>query len=201
MVIAGFETTAHALAYSFGMMAENKTLAAELHDVAKKALHSGGGDMQAAMEQSAIVTNFFMEALRLYPLAPMLQGVCTDDIVLTFEDKQYNLPKGTNCLFFNYVMQRHVDYCKGTKGPHEIEPGRWNATSAQDQPFLHTFNNGPHSCPGKPLSILEGHIFLLQAASRFDFTFPEGVDRVLCEEQLLLRPKDAMPLYVTKKLY
>jgi cytochrome P450 len=198
MVLAGFETTAHALAYSFGMMAEHKKLAAELHAISKQAL-TNNKDIHAALENSLFVRNFFMEALRLYPLAPMLGGECTDNVVLTFQDKIYGLPKGTQCLFFNYVLQRHSDYCKGTKDPNEVEPTRWDCPSKQDQPFLNTFNNGPHSCPGKPLSILEGHIFLLQVASQYDFSFPVGTDRVMFEEELLLRPKDAMPLYVTKK--
>jgi cytochrome P450 len=139
-----------------------------------------------------------MEALRLYPLAPALAGECTDDIILHYNGAKYGLPKGTQCQFLNFVMQRHPDFCKGTKGPDEIEPDRWDTTSVENQPFLHTFNNGPHSCPGKPLSLLEGHIFLLQVASRFRFTFPEGIDRVLYDEQMLLRPKDAMPLIVSR---
>jgi cytochrome P450 len=198
MMLAGFETTAHALAYSFGMMAENKVLSAELHEVSKQALTENNA-INAALEKSLFVRNFFMEALRLYPLAPMLGGECTDNVVLTFQDKTYGLPKGTQCLFFNYVMQRHIQYCKGVKDPDEVEPTRWDCSRKKDEPFLNTFNNGPHSCPGKPLSILEGHIFLLQVASRFYFTFPEGTDRVMFEEELLLRPKDAMPLYVTKR--
>lgn len=82
----------------------------------------------------------------------------------------------------------------------QMRLNRWNSTSIQEQPFMNTFNNGPHACPGKPLSLLEGHIFLLQVASRFQFSFPPGgADRVEYDEQLLLRPKDAMPLVVTRR--
>jgi cytochrome P450 len=179
------------------MMAEDKDMANKLHTIAMKALNQG--DKETALEESVFLKNFFMEALRLHPLAPALTGECTEDITLPFEGNEFGFPKGTTFLFFSFAMQRHKDYCKGSKGPDEIEPDRWDAASGQDQPFLHTFNNGPHACPGKPLSVLEGHIFLLQVASRFDFSFPEGVDRILYEEQMLLRPKDAMPLHVTRR--
>jgi len=204
MLLAGFETTAHALAYSFGMMAEHKELSQQLHTTAKKALiRNKDKNRQEFLDESILCKNFFLEALRLYPLAPALNGECTDDIVLHYDDddpkaggKEYGLPKGTLVTFLNFCMQRHPQYCQGSQGPNEIEPDRWNATSPDQRPFLHTFNNGPHACPGKPLSLLEGQIFLAQVASKFDFEFPAGTDRVLYEEQLLLRPKDAMPLRV-----
>lgn len=57
-----------------------------------------------------------------------------------------------------------------------------------------------HHDPGKPLSMLEGQIFLLMAAIQFEFQFPEGsAKRVEPEENLLLRPKDGMPLLVKRR--
>lgn len=128
--------------------------------------------------------------------------MCTDDIVIeSAQGAKYGLPKGTATYFPNFVLQRHPLYSRGID-PNAIEPDRWNAAKPSEQPFLHTFNNGPHACPGKPLSMLEGHIFLLLAAVQFEFAFPPGVStHVEFQENMLLRPQDKMPLVVKRRVY
>ena len=236
MVLAGFETTAHALAYSMGMMAERPDLSDKLYEISTNAIlqkkrkngtidnYDNSNEYYShLLDSTSYVKNFFMEALRLYPLAPSLGGECTEDIVISVpihtgdnnsnntndggvddtntttsnqQEQKFTLPKGTNCLFLNFAMQRNSNYLDR---PNEIDPDRWEKQLQQQQPFLHTFNNGPHACPGKPLSLLEGQIFLTQIASKFKFEFPPGIDRVMYDEQMLLRPKDGMPLIVTKR--
>lgn len=200
MVLAGFETTAHALAYSFGMMAEYPELSHKLYNISTKALLQN--DKHKVLEQSEYVKNFFMESIRLYPLAPALGGIATQDLVAKDSDGvEYGFVKKTNFLFMNAALQRHNEYCGNVDiavSPDQVVPERW-INDTKDQPFLHVFNTGPHACPGKPLAVLEGHVFLLMVASKYKFDFPEGVEKVLYDEQMLLRPKDAMPLYVKKR--
>lgn len=210
-VQAGFETTAHSLAFAMGMMAERPDLADQMgkqgmealtEDIFQNAQSSFPADsktiqvLKQALEKTILVKNFFMEALRLYPLAPALGGECTSNIdIVTKDGIQYTLPKGTATLFLNIPLQRRQEI----SNPNDISPDRWDAPITQ-QPFLHTFQNGPHKCPGKPLSLLEGHIFLLLIASKFRFEFPEdGVTKVQFEDNGLLRPKDSMPLVVKKR--
>jgi unspecific monooxygenase len=145
-VLAGFETTAHSLSFALGMMAERPDLASQL--AAEAVLALGDKDLvndpvaiRAALEQADVVKHFFMESVRLYPLAPALGGVCTDDIPIeTSDGKQYLLKKGTSTFFPNVVLQRNKQYCSG-KDPNEIDPDRWNCPQSA-QPFLHTFNTG-----------------------------------------------------------
>ena len=199
LVLAGFETTAHALAYSFGMMAENKTLSDKLGEVSREAIKNFD-NKEALLDNSSFVKNFFMEALRLYPLAPVLGGIATANITAEDGDgNEYGFDSGTRFLFLTASLQRHPDFCGKFAAPDEVNPDRWDVSAVKDQPFLHVFQSGPHGCPGKPLALLEGHIFLLLVASQFEFEFPAGVDKVLYTEELLLRPKDAMPLYVRKR--
>ena len=214
-VQAGFETTAHSLAFAMGMMAERPDLA---RDMAKQGMEAFGNDsalssasqsqtqlqqssrfyevtmVKEALERTPLVQNFFQEALRLYPLAPALGGECINDIdIITEDGSKYTLPRGTGTTFFNMSLQRQVS------NPDEIRPERWEV-GPSEKPFLHTFQNGPHACPGKPLSLLEGHVFLLLAVMQFEFEFPEDVDKVEYEDNILLRPKNGMPLYVKRRL-
>lgn len=197
-VQAGFETTAHSLAFAMGMMAERPDLAEKMY---KQGLESLGENnyynvdkMKVAIEETKLVSYFFHEAFRLYPLAPSLGGECTNDVELSAKDgTKYLLPKGTATVFLNMSLQRQLAH-----NPNEIQLERWD-TSPSEQPFLHTFQNGPHTCPGKPLSLLEGHVFLLLVVMQFKFEFPNGENKVEYEDGGLLRPKDGMPLIVKRR--
>mmetsp|Transcript_16920 Transcript_16920/g.25394 ORF Transcript_16920/g.25394 Transcript_16920/m.25394 type:complete len:543 (-) Transcript_16920:103-1731(-) len=208
-VQAGFETTAHSLAFALGMLAERKDLAESLAREGKRILGdtatatdtdtSKANDfmyssnvVEQGMRDAPIYKNFFLESVRLYPLAPSLGGECRQDIdVKTSDGISYRFPKGASLIFLNVPLQRHVE------NPEEIRPERWDVPMSQ-QPFLHTFQNGAHACPGKPLSLLEGQVFLMLIATHFEFDFATG-NKVEFEDNLLLRPKDGMPLIVKRR--
>ena len=120
---------------------------------------------------------------------------CFATLIFFKAKKKYTLSNGTATLFLNVPLQR-VHLSK----PNKIIPDRWNTDHARDQPFLHTFQNGPHICPGKPLSLLEGRVFLLLIVMLFEFDFNEGTSKVEFEDSGLLRPKDGMLLIVKKRL-
>jgi cytochrome P450 len=135
-----------------------------------------------------------MEALRLYPPVPVLPGKCLDDIVIsTSQDENYLLEKGTQVLFANMVMNSET-------GGDSFNLKHWDAPAAE-QPFLNTFNNGEHICPGKSLSLLEAHVFLLMASTKFRFAFPNGDETRGMEfmDHNVLQPANGMPLIVTER--
>jgi len=196
---AGFDTTSHSLAFAMGMMAERPDLA---NQMAKQGMEIFGKDssscydverVKIALQQVPLVNNFFHESLRLYPLTPALTGECINEINIVSKDgSEYTLPKGTNTMFLNFPLQRQVH------NPDKIRPDRWDALPSE-QPFLHTFQTGAHTCPGKPLSILEARVLLLLVAMQFEFEFPNGVNNIQYDDTGILRPKNGMPLLVKKR--
>jgi unspecific monooxygenase len=208
LVLAGFDTTAHSLAFAMGMMAERPDLADQMAKQGMNALpdkfynlpqsESVNSEtielLKKALDKTTFVKHFFMEALRLYPLVPALRGECASNIdIVTKDGTHYTLPKGTLTHFLNVPLQRQA-----ISNPDEICPERWDVPITE-QPFLHTFQNGPLRCPGKPLSLLEGHAFLLLIASKFRFEFPKDVTQVQFEDNGNLRPRDSMPLVVKRR--
>jgi cytochrome P450 len=201
--LAGFDTTSHSLAFCMGMMAERPDLATQMATLGKSILDKNDiynvdvilksleNDDDAAI---LAIKNFFLESVRLYPLVPALGGECIKDVAVTTSNgKTVHLAKGTMVIFPNIPLQRQLD-----NSPDSIIPERWNVPASQ-QPFLHTFQTGAHACPGRPLSMLEGQVFLLLVATQFEFAFPPGIEKVEYEENLLLRPKNDMPLLVQKR--
>ena len=61
----------------------------------------------------------------------------------------------------------------------------------------------PIACPGKPLSLLEGRVFLLLIVMQYEFEFPpsNATKKVEYDDNGLLRPKNGMPLVVKRRRY
>lgn len=95
--------------------------------------------MKKVLDKTLTAQNLFLEAVRLYPLAPALGIICTDDIKITSKNgTEYGLPKGTRLYFPNLVLQRHADFAGGSGDPNVIEPERWNARPSEQPFFTHS---------------------------------------------------------------
>lgn len=189
---AGYETTAHSLAFAFGLLAEpqNSHVAQKARRQAKEAM-SQGLERKTLMEQTSYLDKVFQEALRLFPLAPALLGKCYKDFDLKVGERSYLIPRGATFVFLNDVGQR----CSRLwPDPDRCNPEHWEGGPGEKR--LMTFNLGAHACPGRNLSLLEARVFLAMVLSKFRFELPPGVDCTRGEEELLLRPKDRMPLRV-----
>jgi cytochrome P450 len=88
------------------------------------------------------------EVLRLYPTAPSVQRVATEDTIICGD---VLVPKGANVCFHMYAMARNPDVW----GPDaaEFKPERWiNETTGELLKFpptkLASFGAGPHVCVG-----------------------------------------------------
>lgn len=193
--LAGFETTAHGLSFAFGMLANYPEWGNAIAKEGRQVWDLLAANPQQALDQAPTAKYLFLETVRLYPLVPALPGKMLEDVEVTTKDNTtYCLEKGSSVVFMNMVLNR--DDCGDT-----FDPSRWS--NADSQPFLNTFNTGPHVCPGKNLSILEAHVFLLMAATKYEFFFP-GEDVPTTLEYLnsvLLKPKDGMPLIVKERIW
>ena len=202
-VLAGFETTSHGLSFAFFLLAMYPEVADKIAHEGETVwdkLHSEDTiQIQQALDEAPTAKFLFQEAVRLYPLVPTLPGQCLEDVlVTTSKGENYSLPKGTRLLFANIVMNRQ-------EGGESLNTSQWDI-SPDKQPFMNTFNRGVHICPGKPLSLLEAHVFLIVAATKFQFVLPPSEHSnnnpsdpmdVMC--RAVLTPKDGMPLLIRER--
>ena len=197
-ILAGFETTAHSLAFTYGLLAEKRNRHIDtliVNDICK-VLKDSKIPTRADIDATPNINYLFHEAIRLFPLAPALAGECIQDINICHQGETYLLPKSATVQFFNMCMQRDPNLAG--ESPDTVVLERWNQP-LDKQPFIGTFNKGAHTCPGKPLSLLEAHTFLLCTVKDFQFEFPSDVIEVQYSEDLLLRPKNKMPLIIKKR--
>ena len=207
-LLAGFETTAHSLAFSLGLLAEYPQWADQIAREGKAAglldKTLDQLDLRRVLDACPTALHFFQETIRLIPPLASLAGECLDDCTVTdTKGKTFCLRKGTNVIFFNTILQR-----ASVENGDALDPSRWSRPAAGEHdnnkplPFLHAFGNGPHVCAGKNLALLEGHVTVLLAATHFTFAFADPNQtkvEIDPKSNLFSVPKDGMRLVVQKR--
>ena len=183
-LLAGYETTATALAFCMYCLAANPGAAAKM--VAELQASVGGAADATAADVAALpyLDAVFKEALRLYPPAPMTLRVAGEDCVIG----GYPVPKGTWLQVDTRTIQRDPEVW----GPDaaEFRPERWLDGSAASDHWL-VFGGGTLLCVGSKFATAEAKITLARLWARFDFSLAPGVParELPVETRLTMGPK------------
>jgi cytochrome P450 len=162
LLLAGYETTANALTWTWYLLAQNPEQVAVLREEAVQVLKGGvpSSEDLAGLPYTRMV---FEESLRLYPPAWVLgrKALGEDGI------GGYRVPAGTVIAISPYVVHRRPDFWDQ---PEVFDPLRFTAErSARRHRFAYLpFGAGPRQCIGNTLALLEAQIILSMIASRFD---------------------------------
>jgi cytochrome P450 len=186
LVLAGHETTANTLVWTFHLLAENprveEKLAAELASVL------GGRpptieDIPRLPYTSCIVK----ESMRLYPAAWGMGRETTRDTDIG----PYRVPRGTTILILQWMAHRDSKYFPS---PRVFQPERWEGDLAKTLPrFAYfPFGGGPRQCIGNAFAMMESTLILATIASRYRLR--AAYDAVEPVAAATLRPKGAVPM-------
>ncbi len=149
LIVAGHETTASGLNWTWYLLSQNpeaeERLHAEIDAVAEKREPS-----LSEMEQLSYTRNVVDEALRLYPPGWLLsRRTIGPDTLGGFE-----VPPGTDVLLCPYLLHRHPRYWME---PDAFRPERFDAAHESERPrFAYMpFAAGPRHCIGDSLALYE----------------------------------------------
>ena len=192
LLLAGHETTATALAWTFHLLARHPEVEATLHAEVDAAL---GGRMPtvADLPRLRYVGCVFAEALRLYPPIWAIPRVPREDDVVD----GFRIPKGDIVILVPYVTHRHPDFWPE---PERFEPTRFLPENSKDRPrwaYL-PFGGGQRQCIGNHFAMMEAQLLLTWVAQRFRLREVPGVP-VVPEPLVSLRPKGPMPMRVERR--
>lgn len=187
---AGHLTTAQALTWTLYLLARapqwQDRVRAEITQVAGNAVIEAHH-----LEVLPVTMRVLKEAMRLYPPAPAIVRIATQDTTL---DGQ-TIVKGTLVVVSIYVVHRHTLMWSD---PDRFDPDRFLPEREQAMPRgqYMPFGYGPRTCLGMPFAMIEGVSMLATflRAVRFDWDghhIPEPVS------QITLNPKGGMPLLLT----
>jgi cytochrome P450 len=170
LFLAGHDTTANALSWTWYLLAQNpekeEVLFAELRAVLGSRAPSAADLVRLPYTEMVI-----KESMRLYPPAWGVGRRAIRD----FELDGYRIPAGTNFFLLQWVTQRDERFFPE---PQRFEPERW-----RDDPIRNgklprfayfPFGGGPRVCMGAGFAMMEATLLLATIAQRFRLTLEPG---------------------------
>jgi cytochrome P450 len=191
LFLAGHETTALALTYTFRLLAQHPPIytrvVAEVDDVlgTRAPAHT---DAARLTFTNAVVR----EALRIYPPVWTMARQVIDDV----EIGGIALRKGSQALMSQWVVQRDARWFPE---PERFRPERWLSDECTNLPrFAYfPFGGGPRVCIGQHFALLE--LVLVVARMTQKVVFESAGEKLELRPVVTLRPKGQVRLGVTER--
>lgn len=168
LFLAGHETTAVSLSWTWYLLAQHPDVEAQLADELHRVL--GGrpptvADLPRLRYTEMVVT----ESMRLYPPAFML----TRRVVEPFEVGGHRVAPDTTLMMSQWVVQRDRRWFDT---PEAFRPERWENDLAKRLPryAYFPFGGGPRLCIGNSFALMEATLLVATIAQRFRFTLAPG---------------------------
>ena len=192
LIVAGHETTASGLNWTWYLLSQNPEAEALLHAEIDAAAEKAAPGL-AEMESLSYTRNVVDEALRMYPPGWLLSRRTIGPDTLG----GYAVPAGTDVLLCLYLLHRHPRYWKE---PEAFRPERFDAQHEAERPrFAYMpFAAGPRHCIGETLALYEMYMHLYKVARRYRLRYVP--DRPLeLEAQINLRTKHPLMMKLEKR--
>jgi cytochrome P450 len=161
MMLAGHETTANALIWTWYLLAQHPDVEAQL-TAELDAVLGGRVPAIADLPNLSYTLKVVQESMRLYPPVYIISRSATQDD----EIGGYHVPAGTTVSMSPYAMHRHPDYWDD---PDRFDPERFNAeaVSARHRFVYIPFAAGPRQCIGNTFALTEAQLVLATVAQRY----------------------------------
>jgi cytochrome P450 len=183
--LAGYETVANALAWTWLLLGQNPDAEAKLHAEIDSVL---GGRLPTLddLPQLRYAEMVIAESMRLYPPAWAMGRQATCDI----EIGPYKLPAGTYVFFSQYIIQRNADFFPD---PLRFDPERFTPErKAGRQRFAYfPFGGGNRQCIGESFAWMEAILSLVTLAQRWRLRLVPD-QKIDVQPKITLRPKYAI---------
>jgi len=189
LFLAGHETTALVLFYTFYLLAQNpeaeRRLITELHQVLD------GRSPAASDVPSLRYTEWVVrESMRLYPPAWGIAREALDDC----EIGGYKVPKGTQVFLTQWLVHRDGRWFDD---PEAFQPERWQNDLIKRLPrcAYFPFGDGPRICIGNHFAMMEAVLVLATIAQRFRLSLQPGQTLELLPS-ITLRPRKPLGIRI-----
>ena len=188
LVVAGHETTASGLNWTWYLISQYPEVESRLHCRNRRLARHDAPSLEQ-MEALPYTRQVIDEALRLYPPGWLLSRRTIEADVLG----GYEIPAGTNVLLPLYLLHRHPRFWKD---PDLFWPERFAPEHEAERPrFAYMpFAAGPRHCIGETLALYEMLMHLYKVARRFRLIYVPDDKPLELEAQINLRTR--YPLFM-----
>jgi cytochrome P450 len=192
LFMAGHETTANTLAWSWFLLSRHPEAEARLHEELESVL--GGRPPEVAdLPRLPYTESVINETLRVYPTVWMVGRENTEAVELG----GYPIPVGTTLFMPQWVIHRDARWFDD---PEAFRPERWDGGLAQR---LHRyayfpFGGGPRICIGNNFALMEAALVLATVAQKFRLRLADDA-RVTPLPTMTLRPAHGVRVVLRKR--
>ena len=189
LFLAGFETVANAMAWTWMLLAQNPEEQANLHAELDQVLGSRPPTLDN-MQRLTYTTMVLSESMRLYPPAWAMGREALEDVSIG----PYRFRKGTSVFFSQFIVHRDPRWFPE---PERFRPERFTPAEKARRPrFAYfPFGGGNRQCIGESFAWMTATLALATIAQRWRVELVEG-QRIELQPKITLRPKHGIRIRV-----
>lgn len=195
LFLAAADTTSHATQWALYLLAKHPEQQERLLHSVRSVVPAGQPITEECLARLPYVKAVIREALRLYPVAPFLTRILSDDIVLD----GYHIPAGKLILMSLYTTGRDEQHFSD---PHAFRPERWlrdrdRAGQVNSWACL-PFGLGARSCIGRRVAEVQMQFLIARTVQKFELT-PSTDKDVQIKMRLITTPEEPISLRMTPR--
>jgi cytochrome P450 len=193
LLLAGHETTALNLSWTWYLLAQHPEIETKLHAELDSVL-GGLAPSAADLPKLQYTDRVIRETLRLYPPAWRIFRRTEE----RFDVGEYTLPAGSNIVLSQWVTQRDPRWFNE---PDRFHPDRWSEDAAAKLPrFAYfPFGGGPRVCIGAGFAMMEATLLLATIAQRYRIRLAPN-QRIAPLASITLRPKNGIRVELEERV-
>jgi cytochrome P450 len=183
--LAGYETVANALSWTWYLLSQNPDCEARFHNEVREVLQQRLPTAED-IPRLRYTENLMAEALRLYPPAWAMGRYARNDFALG----DFFLPARTTVLISQFITHRDARYFPD---PLRFDPDRFSpeGKAGRTKFTYFPFGAGPRQCIGEAFAWMEGVLILATLAQKWKLSLVPG-HPVEPQPLITLRPKFGM---------
>jgi cytochrome P450 len=194
LFLAGHETTANVLSWTWFLLGQNPEAEEKLHEELGRVL--GGRVPTPADLPRLVYTDMALrESMRIYP--PV--WVIGRRALAPFRLGEYELPANTNVLISQLILHRDARYFPE---PDRFDPDRWRVGDPRNASLprfaYFPFGGGPRVCIGAAFGMMEAVLLLATIAQQFRIQIAPG-QMVKMQPTVTLRPRNGIPVTLKRR--
>ncbi len=194
--LAGYETTANALAWTWYLLSQNPEAEATLFQEIDEVLGTGeNGRLPTLVDYPALryTEQVFAESMRIYPPAWAMGRMSTQPITLG----PYRIPPGAHFFMSQYMISRTPEYYPD---PLRFDPDRFTpeAKAARPRFAYFPFGAGSRQCIGESFAWMEGVLAIATIAQRWRMQYL-GSTPPVPQAKITLRPRDPVMMKLIER--
>lgn len=192
LFMAGHETTANLLAWTFYLISQNPKVEKKIVEEINQVIGDEAPNY-ADIPKFIYLKKVLTESMRIYPPAWVLGRISTESHILN----NYKMPAGTVILASQYTLQRDKRFYKN---PLKFIPERWDEDKKAEIPryAYFPFGTGPRVCIGEQFAWAEGILIISMILQKWRF-FLSKEQKVDIKPLITMRPKYGMKMIVKKR--